>query len=230
MGVEPTCHFSDAGLANLWLTIRRTLPFERGLVYQIFAKCFIIKCMADMEDVKKTAMENDVEKIMEDINDEKVLFEWEAPERAYQKRDRDFWITAVAILVLVSVILIFVKEYFLVVALGSVLFLYYGLATVPPNRIKNKITNRGICFGELRYVWDDLENFHFKTSLSNDQILFGTMLRFPRQVAMVIDTVDKEKLKSIVVKKIPYVETPPRFIDKLTKWFADRLPLEKREK
>jgi hypothetical protein len=32
-------------------------------------------------------------------------------ERSYKKRDRDFWITAISILVLVSVILIFIKEF-----------------------------------------------------------------------------------------------------------------------
>lgn len=186
--------------------------------------------MADVENVLNTAAEKEVKIDFEDINDEKVLFEWEAPERAYQKRDRDFWITAIAILVLVSVILFFVKEYFLIVALGSVLFLYYVLATVPPHRITNKITNRGIYFGSLRYEWIDLENFYFKKNLSNDEVLFGTMLRFPRQIAMVIDATDRDKIKAIVVKKIPFMEASPRFIDKLTKWFADRLPLEKREK
>ena len=57
-----------------------------------------------------------------DWNEEKVLFEWEAPERAYKKRDRDFWITIIAILVLVSVILFLVKEFFLIGALISALF------------------------------------------------------------------------------------------------------------
>ena len=53
----------------------------------------------------------------EELNEEKFLFSWEAAERAYQKRDRDFWITAVAILVLVSIILLFIKEFFLVIVL-----------------------------------------------------------------------------------------------------------------
>lgn len=182
--------------------------------------------MAEVEEVKN--IESNIE--IDDFNDEKVLFEWEAPERAYQKRNKDFWITAVATLILVSVLLIFIKEYFLILSLVSVLFLYYVLATVPPRRITNKITNRGIYFGDLRYSWNDLENFHFKTTLSYNQILFGTMLRFPRQVAMVIDSTDQEKIKAIVLKKIPYLESSPMFVDKVTKWFADRLPLEKREK
>ncbi len=164
-----------------------------------------------------------------DLNEEKVLFEWTAVERAYQKRNKDFWVTAIAILVLVSVILIFLKEFFLVMALVSVLFLYYALSSVPPGEVDNKITNRGVYFGELHYSWDVLEKFWFKKSLSTTTVNFGTLLKFPRMVAMVIDEKDEGKIKEIVVKRIPLLENSPTFVDKLTKWFADRLPLEDRK-
>jgi len=164
------------------------------------------------------------------LNEEKVWFEWSAPERAYQKKDRDFWVTAVAILVLVSVILIFIKEFFLIMALISVLFLYYALSAVPPGVIKNKVTNWAVYFGELRYEWRDLRKFWFKKSLSNQTINFETNLRFPRMVSLVIKPEDQDKIKEIVVKKIPLLEDSPTFVDKLTRWFAERLPLEDRKK
>lgn len=164
-----------------------------------------------------------------DLYEEKVLFEWEAPERAYQKKSKDFWITAIAILILVSVILIFIDEFFLIMALISVLFVYYALSSVPPGNIKNKLTNRAVYFGELRYEWSGLQNFWFKKSLSNQTINFDTMLRFPRMVSLVINPEDQEKLKEIVIKRIPMLENSPTFVDKLTKWFADRLPLEDRK-
>ena len=164
-----------------------------------------------------------------DWNEERIKLEWMAPERSYQKRDRDFWITVISILVLVSVILFFIKEFFLIISLVSVLFLYYVLSTVPPQEIKYKITNRGIYFGEDRYEWDLFSRFWFKKSLSSEMIHFETVLRFPRQISLVIKEEDKEKIKEIVVKKLPLVEDSPNFVDKLTKWFTDRLPLEKRE-
>ena len=164
-----------------------------------------------------------------DLYEEKVLFEWEAPERAYQKKGKDFWVTSVAILILVSVILIFINEFFLIMALISVLFVYYALSSVPPGMVKNKLTNRAVYFGELRYEWNGLQNFWFKKSLSNQTINFDTMLRFPRMVSLVIDPKDQEKLKEIAVKRIPMLENSPTFVDKLTKWFADRLPLEDRK-
>ena len=164
-----------------------------------------------------------------DLYEEKVLFEWEAPERHYQKKGKDFWVTSVAILILVSVILIFINEFFLIMALISVLFVYYALSSVPPGTVKNKLTNRAVYFGELRYEWNGLQNFWFKKSLSNQTINFDTMLRFPRMVSLVIDLEDQEKIKEIVVKRIPLLENSPTFVDKLTKWFADRLPLEDRK-
>jgi hypothetical protein len=172
----------------------------------------------------------DVDNIIKNTNEEKTLFEWEAPERSFKKRDKDFWITAIAILVLFSVVLVFIKEFFLIVALVSVLFLYYVLSTVPPQNIKNKITNRGIHFGDSKYGWDLLLRFWFKKSLNSELLEFETNLRIPRQISLVINEADKEKIKEVVLKKLPLVESSPNFVDNLTKWFADRLPLEKREK
>lgn len=181
-----------------------------------------------MAENKKLNRTPEKEPVVIDFNEEKVLFEWEAPERSFQKRDKDFWITVIAILVLVSVILIFIKEFFLIIALVSILFLYYVLSTVPPALVTNKITNRGIYFGSLRYKWDQLVRFNFKKSLSSEAIQFETGLRFPRQVSLVINPEEKEKIKNIVIKRIPLMDTSPTFVDKLTKWFANRLPLEKK--
>jgi hypothetical protein len=167
---------------------------------------------------------------MEDLKEEKVLLEWTAPERAFQRRDRDFWITAVAILVLVAVILIFIKEFFLIIALGSILFLYYVMSTVPPENIKNKLTNRGVYFGEARYEWIVLRRFWFKKSLSSLLLAIETNLRFPRQIMLVIDSRDQEKIKELVVKRIPMLEESPTFVDRLTKRIASALPLEDRKK
>lgn len=177
-----------------------------------------------MEEVKNPVNE------LEGLNEEKIWFEWTAPERAYQKKNRDYWITAISILILVSVILIFVKEFFLIMALISVLFLYYALSAVPPGTVKNKITNWAVYFGELRYEWPDLKKFWFKKNLSNLTINFETNLRFPRMVSLVISPENQEEIKKIVIKKIPLLEDSPTFVDKLTKWFAERLPLEDREK
>ncbi len=163
-----------------------------------------------------------------DLNEEKTLFEWDAPERAFKTRDRDFWVTAISILVLVSVALILIKEFYLIIALISLIFLYYVLSTVKPENVGCRLTNRGLYFGDHRYEWATFYRFWFGQSLGQDSLFFETILRFPRQVAIVINPQDKEKIKEILIKKMPMVESSPTFVDKLTKWFAKRLPLEDR--
>ncbi|MDD4382996.1 MAG: hypothetical protein PHD49_02560 [Candidatus Shapirobacteria bacterium] len=179
--------------------------------------------------MKKKAVSK-VDKAIKDINEEKTLFKWTAAERAFKKRDKDFWITAISILVLFSVVLIFIEEFFLIVALVSVLFLYYVLSTVPPQEVKYKITNRGIHFGDSKYSWDILLRFWFRKSLNVELLEFETNLRVPRQISFVIKESDKEEIKKIVLKKLPLVESSPNFVDKLAKWWNDKMPWEKREK
>jgi hypothetical protein len=183
-----------------------------------------------MEEQNTKQIINDETKERLDWNDENIKYEWEAPERASKKRDRDFWITVISILVLVSVILFFIKEFFLIIALISALFLYYVLSTVPPQNIKYKITSRGIYFGETRYEWELLTRFWFKPSLDSEMIHFETILRFPRQVSLVINAEDKEKIKAIVVKKLPLISESPNFVDKLTKKVLSWMPFEKKNK
>ena len=169
-----------------------------------------------------------LQQTLEDLREEKSLLIWEAPERTFKRRDKDFWITAIAILVLVSVILIFVKEFFLIVALGSALFLYYVLSSVPPGMITNRITNRGVYFGDLFYPWSDLARFWFKKSVDNQVLYFETQLRFPREVSLIVDGLDTDELKELLLTQLPLVETSPRFIDKATTWLGQKLPLEDR--
>jgi len=109
------------------------------------------------------------------------------------KTRQDFWITVFAILVLVSIILFFAKETFLIVALAGALFLYYVLATVPPQNVTNKITNRGVYFGQLFYPWANLATFWFGKSLDSHAIFFETYLKFPRQVSLIIDKKESKK-------------------------------------
>jgi len=160
------------------------------------------------------------------MNEEKVLIEWQAPEREWQKRNKEFWINVISILALLSIIFIFIKEFFLVIALFSALFFYYVMSSVEPKKITNKITNWGVHFGEAKYGWETMVRFWFKKKLSCTLLEFETGLKFPRQISLVINEGDQEKIRAIVIKKIPLIESRSNFIDNTTKWFSDRLPLE----
>jgi hypothetical protein len=183
-----------------------------------------------MTKKKKLNRERESQSVIIDLNEEKVLFEWVGPERPFQKRNKEFWITSIVILALVSVIFFLVHEFLLIMALFSALFLYYVMSTIKPGLIKNKITNRGIYFGDVKYEWYLLEKFWFTDNLSSMTLNIETKLRFPRQVSIVVDSADKEEIKKIMVKRLPLIEDSPKLTDKIGAWFNKKFPLENKEK
>lgn len=163
-------------------------------------------------------------------NEETTWFSWQAPERAFKRRDREFWATTIAMLALVSVILFFANEFFLILALFSALFMAYVLSTVPPKIITNKLTTHGIYFDTSFYPWTDLTHFWFGKSLDNQAVYFETQLNFPRQVSLIFDPQDMEVIKKHILNRLPLLESSPRFIDKATSWASKKIPLETKEK
>jgi hypothetical protein len=167
--------------------------------------------------------------VIVDLNEEKELYTWESSERPFKKRNAEFWSTSIIILALVSIIFIFIKEYMLVVALFSALFLYYVMSSIQPRIIINKITNRGVYYGDVKYEWALLRRFWFTKSLDSQLVCFETNLRFPRQISFVIQEQDKDKIKEITLRRIPLVEESPQFVEKVNKWFVAKFPIERKK-
>jgi len=161
------------------------------------------------------------------VREEKTLLTWVAPERAFKTRDKEFWVTVIAILALVSIILFFVKEFFLILALLALVFLYYVLSTVPPGNITNKLTTKGVYVGSThRYDWDFLKRYWFKTQFDQIILSLETYAGFPRVIALLVPKAKQNEIQKLLNKYLPYEESPPGFVDKLTAWTIDRLPLE----
>jgi hypothetical protein len=45
-------------------------------------------------------------------------------------------------------------------------------------------------------------------------------------LALILDKPDKDKIKEILVKKIPYDKPEDTFVDKAGKWISEKIPLE----
>ncbi len=159
--------------------------------------------------------------------EEKTIFSWKAAERLFHKRDREFWTTAITILILVSLILILVKEFFFIAALVALVFVYYALSSVPPEEVTIRLTNKGFHFGDLpRMDWEVILFFWEKKQFGQEQIFFKTALRFPGEFSFIVPEESLEKVKEILSRYIPEREESPRFLDKTSKWLAEKIPLE----
>src|SRR3989344_7077773 len=77
----------------------------------------------------------------------KTLLKWEAAVRPFKKRDREYYTTIAAIVFLLAVILLFLKEWLLIAVMAALMFVAYVLATVPPESVEHELNTRGIVTG-----------------------------------------------------------------------------------
>ncbi|MDD3679781.1 MAG: hypothetical protein PHX72_02935 [Candidatus Shapirobacteria bacterium] len=156
----------------------------------------------------------------------KIILSWQAPERIFKPRNKEFWTTVLSIALLVSVILFFAKEYFLIAVIFALIFLYYILSTQPPKDIEYKITNQGLVLSEQKYAWGLLEYF-FIDQEENQEILYvNTLLNFPKRLILPLGKQDKKEVSEIMEDFLPYHKPDPSFIDKSTDWLAKTFPLD----
>jgi hypothetical protein len=138
----------------------------------------------------------------------KTLFEWKAPSRAYKERDRQYFTTVFIIIFVLSLILIFIREFLLIGVILSLTFVYYVLSTVPPEEVGHKITTHGVSYAGNVYPWTALVSFFFGRKHDSEVLNIDTKSKFPGRLFFIIKKEDKSKIQEILSKYIPEEETP----------------------
>lgn len=154
---------------------------------------------------------------------ERDLVVWTAPARPFKRRDRQFYVTTFAIAGIVSLVLFLAEGIMPVILIISLVFLYYVLSTVQPEDIEYKITTKGIKIANKLTGWQNLNRYWFTKRFDNDLMIIDTVL-LPGRIEFVINSDIKEKLKKEMSAYIPYEEVSPATLDKITTWFAQKLP------
>ena len=154
---------------------------------------------------------------------ERDLVIWTAPARPFKRRDRQFYVTTFAIAGIVSLILFLAEGIMPVILIISLVFLYYVLSTVQPEDIEYKITTKGIKIANKLTEWQYLNRYWFAKRFDNELMIIDTV-RLPGRIEFVINADIKEKLKKEISAYIPYEEVSPATLDKVTNWFAAKLP------
>lgn len=182
------------------------------------------------KEAKKDTLPRKIEVIP--LKEEKVLFSWRAVARPFQRRDREFWTTVLAILALVSLILFFVKEWFLIAVFLALTFLYYVLTTVEPEKVDYRITTRGVYLpgGEMRVDWDWFRSFWFSSRWGHRLLNLETYFGFPRLVSLVIDPSKEKELRRLLSRFLPEKKKKPDFVERFSRWLVRQLPLNQEKK
>jgi hypothetical protein len=157
---------------------------------------------------------------------EEIYSQWVSPSRLFKKRDREYFVNIAAIVFLLSVILVFAREFVLVAAVLSIVFLIYVLSTVPPEDVKHRVTSLGIESAGHFYRWEELADFWFEEQWGQHELIVRPYMS-PRLIILFPGS-DKGKLQESIGKYIPFREEPERsWVDNAAKWITEKIPLEK---
>lgn len=170
-------------------------------------------------------MDNPAEENKEEKREE-VYMEWASPSRLFKKRDREYFTNIGAIVFLLSVILVFAREFVLIAAVLSIVFLIYVLSTIPPEEVKHKITNLGIESAGTFYRWEQLFDFWFEEQWGQTMLVLRPIMT-PR-ATILLGSQDRNMVREYIAKHIPFRETPQKtWVDNAASWLTKKIPLEK---
>jgi len=157
----------------------------------------------------------------------KTLLAWSAPERPFKRRDREYFTTIGAIVFLLAVILLFLKEWILIAVIIALVFVTYIMATVEPRKIEHKITNRGIITSGKRYNWDVLGRFWISQKWDQKMLQVESLVGLPRQLTLLLGEANQNQIKKTLSQHLSYEEPEKTWADNASEWLSRRVPLEK---
>lgn len=153
---------------------------------------------------------------------EKTLFSWRANLRPFEKKSKEFYLNAGAILSVVSLIIFIAEGWVPVILLIAFAFLYFILHSVEPEIVDYQITNFGIKIKNELISWDKITNFWIEEKNNICKLVIGTVF-LPGKLEIVIDKKDKEKIKSIVKDYVLEQANPPSTLEKLVNWLSSKI-------
>lgn len=164
------------------------------------------------------------------LDEEKDLVSWKAAERPHKVRGREFYSTSGAFVILLSIISLFFREFLLMLTIWAFAFVTYVMSKTPPGDTVHAITTRGIKTGQRKFFWGELFRFWFDTRWGKTVLFIDTLRAFPRRLMFIVPDASKEKIKSILVTRIPYDKPEETAVERATRWLQEKVPLEEESK
>ncbi|MBI1863687.1 hypothetical protein HYS03_00540 [Candidatus Woesebacteria bacterium] len=162
--------------------------------------------------------------------EEKDLLVWETSERPFKRRNRDFYITVIAMAGIVGLVLFLVEGWAPVILIVSLVFLFYVMSTIEPGNVRYKITNKGVTVGNQKTTpFSNFGRFWFTRRFDSDLLVFETF-SFPGRLEIVIDPTVKDEALKVLSKYLTHEEVPPSSLDKAANWFSKKLPQQEIQK
>jgi len=144
------------------------------------------------------------------IKPSQVLIEWDAPERVFKTKSREFYRKTGVIIIFFAILLLIIKEFLIIGVLGIVFFVVYVFHTVPPKVVHHKITTNGLDYASQHlYMWSELTSFYIERKDDTDFLILNTKNPIPGRILLLLDAkTNHSKLAEIINDYISIVEKP----------------------
>lgn len=160
-------------------------------------------------------------------NDVLTILEWSAPGRPFKKRTKQYYLTALLIMLLIEIILFLFSEYLLMVVVLSLVFVAFALALVPPKDFHYRISSEGITVEDRFFLWKELYDFYFTKKDGYETVHIRTEAYIPGELIITLGSESQEKVKKALLPYLPFREyVKPTFVDKASEWISKNFPLE----
>ncbi|RJQ28105.1 hypothetical protein C4577_00120 [Candidatus Parcubacteria bacterium] len=163
-----------------------------------------------------------------DLFDVRTLLSWSAPGRPFRKKDKEYYFSAMIIVMLVEIILFLFSEYSLMVVVLSLVFLAFVLSFVPPKNFHYRISTEGVTVEDHYYLWTELYDFYFKKIDGVDTLIIRTETILPGELKISLGNVGRDHVRRVMVHFLPYREkVKETFTERSGEWLARNFPLDK---
>lgn len=164
------------------------------------------------------------------------LLVWDAPSRQFDPKSPQWFLGLMGIGIVCIVIFAVLRDIWLILLTGSIIFVYYALARVEPTDIEHRVLNTGIEISGRLYSWEDLKSFSLGRNGSVDILKLETKMVFPHALELLLpeetDIEELSELKELLIHYLPYEEKPHSEIggmaDHAILSFAGKLPFREK--
>lgn len=181
-----------------------------------------------LELPKPSAGQPLAEKETSQAHEVRTLLSWTAPGRPFRRRGKEFYLSALLIMLLIEIILFLFSQYILMLVVLSLVFVAFALVTIPPRDFHYRISSEGVTIEDHFFLWQELYDFYFKKRDGADILHVRTRALIPGELTITLGAMDREHVKSTLLPYLPYREViRPTFMEKSGDWLAKNFPLER---
>lgn len=155
-----------------------------------------------------------------------TLLEWDAPERMFKEKPREFYRKIGVILIFFAILFLIIKDFVVIGILGVIFFAVYVFHTIPPRNVHHKVTTNGIDYAsEHIYRWDELQSFYLDKKEDTDILTLITKQQLPGRIFLLLsEGMDKENLARTMNEYISIDENPEiGFLDKFISKASEKI-------